>query len=169
MTRVRLCILFFVLLVSVSLCFAQATKNKRHGTTAQGKHVVITPDQIKWGPPPPGLPAGSEIAVLSGDPSKAGVPFTIRARMPDGYKIPPHWHPTDENVNVIQGTLMMGLGTKFNESGGSEMQAGSYALMPKGLRHFAWAKGETIIDVYGIGPFAITYVNPSDDPRRKAK
>ncbi len=119
MTRVRLCILFLALLVGVSLCLAQTSKNKRHTTGARAKHIVTTPDQIKWGPPPPGLPAGSEIAVLSGDPSKAGVPFTIRARMPDGYKIPPHWHPTDENVTVVQGMLMI--------------------------------------------------VNPSDDPRRKAK
>jgi hypothetical protein len=169
MTRFRLSVLFFALLLGASFCFAQATKNKRRGTGTHVKHVVVTPDQIKWGPAPPSLPPGAELAVLSGDPSKAGVPFTIRAKMPDGYKVPPHWHPTNENVNVIQGTLMVGMGNKFDESAGSEMPTGSYALMPKGVRHFAWAKGETIIDVYGMGPFAITYVNPSDDPRHKAK
>jgi quercetin dioxygenase-like cupin family protein len=167
MTRVRLSILFFALLVGVSLCFAQATKNKRH--VGGAKHIVVTPDQVKWGPGPPSLPAGAEMAVLRGDPSKAGTPFTIRAKMPDGYRVPPHWHPTDENVSVVQGTLVVGMGTKFDESAGSEMPAGSYALMPKGVRHFAWAKGDTIIDIYGVGPFAINYVNPGDDPRHKAK
>ncbi len=167
MTRVRLSVLFFALLVGVSLCFAQATKNKRHGKGA--KHIVVTPDQVKWGPAPPSLPAGAEMAVLRGDPSKAGAPFTIRAKFPDGYRVLPHWHPTDENVSVVQGTMVVGMGSKFDESAGSEMPAGSYALMPKGVRHFAWAKGDTIIDIYGVGPFAINYVNPGDDPRHKAK
>jgi ChrR-like protein with cupin domain len=169
MSRFRLSILFVTFLAGVSLCFAQTTKNKRRRAVAPAKHIVVTPDQIKWSPAPPSVPAGAEMAVLSGDPSRAGLPFTIRFKMPDGYKVAPHWHPTNENVNVIQGTLMIGMGTKFVESAGSELPTGSYALMPKGVRHFAWTKGETIIDVYGTGPFAITYVNPSDDPRRKAK
>lgn len=170
MTKFRLSILFFALLAGVSLCLAQASKTRRSGTqtNTHAAHVVVTPDQVKWGPASPSLPAGAEMAVLSGDPSKA-VPFTIRVKFPDGYKVAPHWHPTDENVNVIQGTLMVGMGTKFDDSTGSEMPAGSYALMPKGVRHFAWARGETIIDVYGVGPFAINYVDPNDDPRRKAK
>jgi Domain of unknown function (DUF4437) len=170
MTKVRLIVISFALLAGVSLCFAQATKTKRHtATKTHAAHIVVTPDQVKWGPASPALPAGAEMAVLAGDPSKAGVPFTIRVRFPDGYKVAPHWHVTDENVNVVQGTLMVGMGSKFDDSAGSEMPAGSYALMPKGVRHFAWAKGETVIDVYGVGPFAINYVDPNDDPRRKAK
>jgi hypothetical protein len=169
MTRFRLSIFVVALLVGVSISFAQATKTKRRGGAVHRKHIVVTPDQIKWGPAPPGLPPGSELAVLSGDPSKAGVAFTMRAKLPDGYKIPPHWHPTDENVSVVQGTLMIGMGNRFDEKAAMELPAGSYALLPKVSSHFAWAKGETIIDVYGIGPFAITYVNPSDDPRRKIK
>jgi len=70
---------------------------------------------------------------------------------------------------VVQGTLMIGMGSKWDESAGKELPAGSFALMPKGARHFAWFKGETIIDIYGTGPFDIRYVNPSDDPRRKSK
>ena len=169
MTRFRLSILFVALLVGASLCFAQAAKNKGRGKQAPARHVLVTPDQIKWGPAPPGLPPGAELAVLRGDPSKAGAPFTMRAKFPDGYKVLPHWHPTDENVSVVQGTLMVGMGDKFDESAGSELPAGSYALMPRAVHHFAWAKGETIIDIYGTGPFAITYVNPSDDPRRQTK
>ena len=87
--------------------------------------------------------------------------------MPDGYKVPPHWHPTDENVTVIQGTLMVGKGESFSADHSKALTAGSFARMPRGMRHFAWAKGETIIQVHGVGPFDIIYVNAADDPRKK--
>ena len=138
-------------------------KDKDHGTNKD--HVMVRPDDVKWGPGPPGLPAGAKAAVISGDPSKA-VPYVIRAKLPDGYKVPPHWHSTDENVTVIKGTLMMGKGEKFNDDA-EALPAGSFMRMPKERRHFAWAKGETIIQVHGIGPFDITYVNADDDPRKK--
>jgi quercetin dioxygenase-like cupin family protein len=106
---------------------------------------------------------------LEGNPSKAGVPFTIRAKFPDGYKVPPHWHPTDERVTVLQGRLGMGLGEKFDPAAGRELPVGSYASMPTGTRHFAWAIGETVIQVSGTGPFEVNYVNPADDPRKASK
>ena len=129
-------------------------------------HVVVTPDKIKWGPAPPALPSGAEATVLAGDPSKKGA-YTMRAKFPDGYKVPPHFHPTDENVTVIKGTFNIGRGEKFDKDATKEMPAGSYMKMPKGMRHFAWAKGETIVQVHGEGPFEITYVNDADDPRKK--
>jgi hypothetical protein len=132
------------------------------------EHVVLRPDDIKWGPPPPHLPPGSQVAVLSGDPTKAGL-YALRVKMPDGYKVPAHWHPTDENVTVIQGTLMVGKGDKLNEADTKPMPAGSFMRMPKELRHFAWAKGETIVQVHGMGPFEINYVNAADDPRKNKK
>jgi Domain of unknown function (DUF4437) len=141
-------------------------------TTAQGgghadkDHVVLRPNDIKWGPAPPGLPAGAKVAVLAGDPGKSGS-FVIRAKLPDGYQVPPHWHPTDENVTVISGTMMVGKGEKFSKEGAEALPAGSFMRMPKDMRHFAWAKGETIIQVHGMGPFEINYVNPADDPRKK--
>lgn len=171
MKRYSLCLLFVVVLAVASNAFAQTSKQKNSkAKMAQTTkpHVMVTPDDIKWGPAPPSLPPGAQLAVLSGDPSQAGVPFTMRARFPDGYKVPPHWHPSDENVVVLEGALVMSLGEKFDETAGREMTAGSYALMPKGVRHFVWAKGETVIQVYGIGPFAINYVNPADDPRKSA-
>jgi len=132
-------------------------------------HVVVTPDQVKWGPGPPGLPAGAQVSALSGDPSQPGVPFTLRAKLPDGYRVPPHWHPSDENLIILQGTLMIGTGEKFNRSASHAATVGTYTRMPKETRHFVWTKGETIFDVYGLGPFEITYVNPADDPRKKSK
>jgi quercetin dioxygenase-like cupin family protein len=129
-------------------------------------HVVLRPDDIKWGPAPPSLPAGAKVAVLVGDPSKAA-PYVIRVKLPDGHKVPPHWHPTDENVTVIEGTFMAGKGEKFDAATAEKLPAGSFVRMPKEMRHFAFAKGDSIIQVHGTGPFEITYVNAADDPRKK--
>lgn len=165
MTRFRLSIFVSALVIGVTFAFAQTKKPiSKQGLT---QHTATTADELKWGPAPPSLPPGAELAVLSGDPSKAGQPFTMRAKFPDGYKVPPHWHPTDENVTVIQGTINIGMGDKFDESQAKALTAGSYAVMPKRMHHFAFARGETIIQIHGTGPFAITYVNPADDPRRK--
>jgi quercetin dioxygenase-like cupin family protein len=137
------------------------------GQAADTDHVIVRPADFKWGPPPPGLPPGAQVSVLSGDPTKPGVPYVLRAKLPDGYNIPPHWHPGDENVTVLQGTLLMGKGEKLDLSAAEEMPVGSFARMPKTMRHFAVAKGETVIQAHGIGPFEINYVNPDDDPRKK--
>jgi quercetin dioxygenase-like cupin family protein len=169
MSKYRLSLLALaVLLLVISFRFAQANKaTLSMAAISQDSHVIVTPDEIKWGPPPPALPPGSQFAVLEGDPSKAGSSFTIRARFPNGYTVPPHWHTTDENVIVLKGTLMIGLGDKLDKGAGKELRVGSYALMPQGMRHFAWSKGETIIQVYGTGPFEVNYVNAADDPRTK--
>jgi quercetin dioxygenase-like cupin family protein len=143
---------------------AQANDDKGHGPDAG--HVVVRADDVKWSPAPPSLPAGAQAAIISGDPGKAG-PYVLRAKFPDGYKVPPHWHPTDENVTVLQGTFMAGKGDKFDPSNSVALPAGSFVCMPKNMRHFAWAKGDTIIQVHGMGPFEITYVNSADDPRKK--
>ncbi len=144
--------------------WAQAAGEKGHGMDKD--HVAVRPDDVKWGPAPPGLPPGAKIAVLTGNPGKPA-PYVLRAKLPAGYKVPPHYHPTDENVTVIQGTLMIGKGETFSEASSKALPAGSFARMPRGMRHFAWTKGETIIQVHGIGPFDITYVNPADDQRKK--
>jgi quercetin dioxygenase-like cupin family protein len=151
--------------VALALCaWAQAGDQPGHGSDKD--HKMVRPDDIKWDPAPPVLPAGALAAVLAGDPSQE-VPFVIRVKFPDGYKVPPHWHPTDENVTVLQGTFLMGKGEQFNPNAAEALPAGSFVRMPKEVRHFAQAKGETIIQIHGIGPFQITYVNETDDPRKK--
>ena len=171
MRKHQLSLLILAVLAAASLGIAQSGQ-KGDKSDSGGKHtahVLVTPDEVKWGPAPPSLPSGAQLAVLEGDPSKAGAQFTIRAKLPDGYRIPPHWHPTDERVTVIQGTLGMGVGEKFDPAAGREMPAGSYASMHTGTRHFAWAIGETVIQVSATGPFEINYVNPADDPRKAPK
>jgi quercetin dioxygenase-like cupin family protein len=154
----------FVLAVCLGLAHGNSGEgDKKHAD----EHVVVKPGDLKWGPAPPALPSGAQVAVLVGDPGKTGSMFAIRVKLPDGYVVPPHWHPSDENVTVLKGTLLIGKGTKFDPGHADELPAGSYMRMPKEMRHFAKAKGETILQVHGVGPFEFVYVNPEDDPRKK--
>ena len=130
-----------------------------------GAHTMAMADKLTWGPAPPGLPPGSMLAVVSGDPSKAGA-FTIRGKMPAGWRVPPHWHPTEENVTVLSGTVAMGMGETWDDKALMEMPPGAFAGMAAGTRHFFLAKTDAIIQVHGMGPFDVVYVNPADDPRK---
>jgi hypothetical protein len=143
-------------------------KSETAAKSAPAKKLVWNPDELQWGPAPPSLPAGAQVAVLEGDPSKPG-PFTIRLKVPDGYKIQPHWHPTTERVTIISGTFNVGMGPKWDESKPTVLSTGGYATMPARMKHFAWASGETVVQVNGTGPFVINYVNPADNPVQPKK
>jgi quercetin dioxygenase-like cupin family protein len=131
--------------------------------------TMLTAAEIKWGDGPPTFPKGAKLAVLYGDPSKAGELFIVRLKMPANYKIPAHWHPTDENITVISGTFLMGMGDKLDSAKARAYAPGGFMVTPAKTNHFAIAKGETVVEVAAIGPFAITYVNPSDDPSAALK
>ena len=145
---------------------AQDAGRKPAAAGAAAQHPIYTPDQVKWGPGSPALPAGAEMAVLDGDPAAQGG-YVLRVKFPDGYRVPPHWHPADENVTVVSGTLMAGMGDKFDVAAMKTLPAGSFVNMKANMRHYVQAKGATVVQVHGIGPFAVTYVNPADDPRNK--
>jgi len=153
-----------ILAVSLALSASVAVAQGAPSHTAPHA-VVVLPDQVAWGPAPPALPAGAKAAVLEGDPKQAG-PYTMRVSFPDGYRVPPHFHPAAERVTVIQGTLRLGMGDKFDGSALNSLPAGSYVSMQPGTHHFAQAQGNTIIQVNGIGPWKLTYINPADDPRK---
>jgi quercetin dioxygenase-like cupin family protein len=151
------------ILVGVSLLlWAGIAAAQGAGKTSHA--IVVMPDQVNWGPAPPTLPAGAKAAVLEGNP-KAAAPFTMRVSFPDGYRLPPHFHPAAERVTVIDGTFRLGMGDKFDESALKSLPAGSYVSMKPGLHHFAEAKGNTIVQINGVGPWKLTYVNPADAPR----
>ena len=136
---------------------------------AQSMGVVQTPKDAKWGPAPPMLPPGAQIAIVAGDPGKSA-PYTVRLRFPANYAIPAHSHPTDENVAVVSGALTLGMGDKLDKkaSGNATLGAGSYALAPAGMNHYAYTGAqETTILLYGIGPVEFKYVDPQNDPRNK--
>jgi mannose-6-phosphate isomerase-like protein (cupin superfamily) len=130
-------------------------------------HIMLTPPDLKWEDCTGPLPPGAKCTTIEGNRSAPNVLFTYRVKMPDSYKIAPHFHPADEHLTVISGTFNMGMGDKFDMKASKPMTAGSFMVMPKGHAHFAWTKGETILQVHAIGPWGLTYVNPKDDPRNK--
>lgn len=150
----------------IGLVVAPTAFSQQPAAPRTGQHQVIKPGDIKWGPPPPSLPPGAQLAAIDGDPGKPGL-FAIRLKLPDGYQVAPHWHPTDEHVTVLQGTLMLGMGDKVSAASEQELAVGGFVKMPGEMRHYARAKGETILQIYGTGPFVVNYVNPSDDPQKK--
>lgn len=155
-------IIAFLALAFFNSAIAQQEKHPTAGSS--GGHAIHFPDQIKW-QNPASLPAGAKIAILEGDPAKEGF-FTMRLSMPDGYKIPPHTHTKIERVTVISGTFNLGMGEKFDQNATQELPAGTFGFWPAGMKHFAWAKGATVIQAHGVGPWKIEYVNPADDPRK---
>lgn len=129
-------------------------------------HVIQSVQEAQWGPAPPFIPAGAQLAVLSGDPTKAG-PYSVRLKFPANYTIPAHSHPTDENVVVVSGSVTFGMGDKLMKTGAMNktVSVGGYFLASAGMNHFAYTTQEATIVLYGQGPVEFTYVNAADDPR----
>ena len=142
---------------------ALAAREAQHGAVQQVK-------EAQWGPAPPMLPPGAQIAVLAGDPGKAA-PYTVRLKFPANYVIPAHSHPTDENVVVVSGAVSFGAGDKVEKGAATNktLLPGGYALQPANMNHFAYTTQESTIVLYGIGPVDFKYVNPADDPRNTKK
>jgi len=128
---------------------------------------AFTPDQVKYGPAPPFVPAGAQLAVLEGNPMASSGDYTIRLKMPDGYKIAPHTHPYRENVTVISGTLKVGMGDHFEEGKMMSFGPGSFAYLDPSMHHYAGASGETVVQIHGMSPVKFNYINPADDPTPK--
>jgi hypothetical protein len=149
----------FLVFLAVSLVVVVA-----HPALAQN---AFTPDQVKWGPAPPFVPAGAQLAVLEGDPMASSGDYTVRLKMPDGYKFAPHYHPLRENVTVLSGTLKVGMGDQFDASKMMSFGAGSFAYLDPSMHHYAAAAGETVIQIHGMSPLKINYINPADDPTPK--
>lgn len=130
-------------------------------------HAVVAADSIRWGVAPPSLPAGAQAAVLLGHPSKTG-PFVIRLKFPAAYVIPPHRHSKDEMVTVISGQFRIGTGEMLDRTSMQTLAPASFVHLPAGMAHYAVAADvETVVQINGVGPFDVTYVNPRDDPRKQ--
>ncbi len=156
-----------IAILSLAACSGDATSSNEPKTPLLSLLATSGPgDDIQWGPAPPIFPKGAEMAVLQGDPSKAEE-FTVRLRMPNGYKIAPHTHPTVENVTVLKGTFFAGMGEQFSEANLKAFPRDAFASIPANHAHYAMARGQTIVQVHGLGPFVLTYVNPADDPTKR--
>jgi quercetin dioxygenase-like cupin family protein len=130
-----------------------------------GDHLMVAPSDLKWADVP-SLPPGAKVAVIEG-PLNEARPFMMRLKFPADYQIPAHYHSAIEHVTVISGTFHMGTGDKLDRKAMRPLPVGSVAIMQPGTRHFAWTGDETVVQVHGVGPWTITYVNPKDDPRKK--
>ena len=133
----------------------------------QDASLFVSPDSIVWGPASPKLPAGAQIAVLFGDMTKPGELYVFRAKLPDGYSVPPHTHPMDEHVTVLRGVMILGFGERRDEAQMRELPPGSYVTLHRGVPHYNRMRGETILQFHGIGPYDINYVSPADDRSRQ--
>ncbi len=122
---------------------------------------------LNWGPAPAVFPRGARMAVLQGDPGQSGL-FTVRLELPDGYRVAPHYHPTDEQLTVISGTFLLGMGDALDAAHATVLSPGGFATVAATMHHYAIARGRTVVQVHGMGPFVLTYVDPKDDPRNMA-
>jgi quercetin dioxygenase-like cupin family protein len=134
-----------------------------HGSMDAG---IYPPDKMEWREGPKSIPPGAKVAMLEGDMSKEG-PFVARLNLPDGYTIPAHTHPKTERLTVISGTFNIVMGETFDKANARKMPAGSFGYWAAGMKHKVWATGETVVQLHGVGPWAIEYLNPDDDPRNK--
>ena len=149
------------------VCVSLAGQEGAHDTASSHAKLYSSAD-IQWKDGPPSLPAGASMAVLEGDPTKEGM-FVMRVRLPEGFHIPPHTHPKPERVTVISGTFKLAMGDNPRKAEARTLPAGSYGVWPAGMVHAVWIEGETIVQFHGMGPWAINYVNPADDPRKTKK
>lgn len=147
-------------------CSGDATTSSTPTPPLLSLAATAPANDFQWGPAPPVFPAGAEMAVLQGDPGSNNE-FTVRLRFPNGYRLPAHTHPTTENVTVLKGTFLAGMGDKLDQSALQAYGRDAFISIPANHAHFAMARGQTIVQVHAIGPFALTYVNPADDPRNR--
>jgi len=128
---------------------------------AQDHHATVQPDAIKWSAPAAYAP-GAQIAVIKGDPTKEGM-YVVRLKVPAGFKIAPN----DENVTVLSGSFNIGTGDKPDPEKGTLVKAGGYSYVMNGMSHYAWFTEDSVLQLHGMGPQGVTYINPADDPRKK--
>jgi quercetin dioxygenase-like cupin family protein len=148
--------------IMVMPILALAQSEKSAATSPPGSRGIVTPDQLVWKLLVPGV----EIAVVFGDPDKKGGLYVIRIRSKTGAKVPPHWHPTDEHITVLEGSFWIAHGEQFDPGKLQEVKVGGHITMPANARHFGNHSAENVIEVYGEAPFVVNFVNPEDDPKR---
>jgi len=154
-----LAMVFVIAFSSTSLCGEE---------TQSSQMRLYPPASLEWQAGPTAIPAGAKMAVLEGDPTKEG-PFVVRFQFPEGYHIAAHTHPKTERVTVISGALYLATGESLDRNSAKELPAGSFGYWPAGMKHAAWSEGQTVIQLHGVGPWQINYVNPADDPRNAKK
>ena len=153
-------------LVALSLCSTAILAALTPLQAADQHHTVVAGDSIKWGAAPPSLPPGAQAAVLLGNPAQEGA-FVLRLKFPAGFIVPPHRHSKDEFVTVISGNFAVGAGEAVDRAALKALPPASFVHLPAGMPHYAWADGEAVVQINGVGPFDVKYIDPKDDPRNR--
>ena len=151
-----------ILALSTAVFFAAA---QQHAGKPHSHHTVVPGDTVTWGPAPPSLPPGAQAAIMLGSPAKEG-PFVLRLKFPAGFVVPPHRHSKDEFVTVLSGKAAFGAGEKVDHSL-KPLPPASFVHLPAGMPHYVWVAEEAVVQVNGMGPFDVIYIDPKDDPRKK--
>jgi quercetin dioxygenase-like cupin family protein len=147
-----------ICLLGLTVAICATTGRSQEKNASDSAHKIVRSGDLKWTP----IIKGCDAASVAGDFNADGTPFVLRIRCADGAKIPAHWHPVDENITVMKGTFLVGMGETFEASRLQPMNVGNFLTMAKDMRHFGLCKGETIVQVHGMGPFKINWVNPSE-------
>lgn len=153
------------LLLLVLLPCALAAAPQQSDMPASG-HVMVKASEVQWGDAPAGFEPGAQAAVMAGDPTQPGQ-FVIRLKVPAGFRVARHWHPTEEHLTVIEGDLTLDMGEGAQQRSAT-FGPGDYVLLPMRMQHAASTSGGLVLQVHGPGPFEINYVDPKDDPRKRA-
>jgi oxalate decarboxylase/phosphoglucose isomerase-like protein (cupin superfamily) len=149
---------------------------KTRAAVGNQSSMLVEPGSEKWGEVPAAALVGTpsvemggtlRLAVIQGDPTKAGRTYTLRLSCTDGLKIAPHWHPTTENVTVVKGAAAVGMGSKWDDAALKDVSLGGFFSAGPQMRHFAQCKGDTILQVHGIGPFVVNFVSPDENEQPK--
>jgi hypothetical protein len=160
--------LYLTLTIVAAMCvLGHVVTGAAHAGAAPAEKNAFTPAAIPWGPPPPFVAPGAQLAVIEGNPGASSGDYTVRLKMPDGYRIAPHWHPLRENVTVISGTFKVGMGDTFDTGKMGSFPAGSFAYLDPDMHHYAMASGEVVVQVHGQAPLQFNYINPEGDPSKK--
>ena len=125
---------------------------------------VVVPADLKWEDSK--ATPGAKVAVIEG-PANEPIPYILRVKFPADYEIPAHWHPSPERVTVISGTFNLGTGDKLDKEKTKALLPGSTAIIQPKTNHFGWFSEETVLQLHGVGPQDINFVDPADDPRKK--
>lgn len=154
--------LSFIIMTCIGASLAYADHD------AQGNYtppVVITPDKINWSTFN-AFPPGAKAAFLTGDPRKPGY-FALRVKIPPNYKVPPNWQTVEIFVTVLSGSYSIGVGNNFNPKNGKTLPSTGSVVIPADSHLYFWSKKGAILEIHGVGPWDIHYVNPADDPRNR--
>ncbi|HUF41575.1 MAG TPA: cupin domain-containing protein [Verrucomicrobiae bacterium] len=154
-----------VLIFAAAIAIGPATPAAAQSVYSGERPHMVTPEKLTWTDALAVAP-GAKIAVIEGPLNKA-VPFTFRLKIPANSKIAPHTHPAFERLTVLEGKFYFAHGDRYAPGKTTALGPGSVAIMPPDTPMFGYTKEETVIQLHGIGPWGLSYLNPADDPRKK--